>query len=864
MDLSKIRENFLEYFQKLSHTKVTSSSLIPHNDNTLLFTNAGMVQFKDVFTGNEKRDYKRATSSQKCIRAGGKHNDLENVGYTARHHTFFEMLGNFSFGDYFKREAIEYSWKFLTEVLKLDPKKLWVTVHKDDKEAEDIWINDIGVDKNRISRCGDKDNFWMMGDTGPCGPCSEIFFDHGEEVFGGPPGSKDEDGDRYVEIWNLVFMQYNRFPDGRTENLPNPSVDTGMGLERVAAVMQGVHNNYDIDLFQNLIQAARDIIPNVEKDNKSLRVIVDHLRSCSFLIADGILPDNEGRGYVLRRIMRRAIRHGYMLGMQESFFYKLVPALVKEMGDFFPQLKENEEKIGKEFLKEEERFSLTLKNGMKIFDSFLEENKTDTIPGDVLFTLYDTYGFPVDLTADLAKEKNLKVDLKGFDQCMEKQKSLAKNSNKFKNKNISISVDLDTEFLGYEKSSDSAVVKLLYDLNGKELDTLDNEGIVVLDQTPFYAESGGQVADTGYIESQHAKFFVKDVQKNGSSVLHFVDKVEGSIKKEESITAKINEEDRTSIALHHSATHLLHAALREVLGKHVVQKGSLVDKEKLRFDFSHEKAVSSSEINKIEEMVNKKIRENSNVLTEVMPIDKAKEKGAMSLFGEKYDNVVRVLTMGNGFSIELCGGTHVKNTGDIGLFKITSESAVASGIRRIEAVTGKMALEFLDKKQNMLSEISNMLSTSEDNLLEKVKQILQKNKSLENNISELNKKLGNLGVQDLLNNVIKIGEVNLIVSEVNISDKKELRNIIDNFKNQLKTAIIVLASITEDRASIFVGVTKDNISKIKAKDLVNFVAGQIGGKGGGRDDFAQAGGTEIENLKKALSSVQNYVADKIT
>lgn len=865
MKTSDIRKKFLEYFQKHGHECVTSSSLIPGNDPTLLFTNAGMVPFKDLFLGREKRDYTRATSSQRCVRAGGKHNDLENVGYTARHHTFFEMLGNFSFGDYFKKEAIEFAWEFLTKELKLPPERLWITVFNEDQEAGEIWLNHIGVDPKRFSRIGEKDNFWSMGDTGPCGPCTEIFYDHGPDVAGGPPGTPEEDGDRYVEIWNLVFMQYDRKANGELNKLPKPSVDTGMGLERLAAVMQNVHSNYDIDLFKNLINAAAQVTGVTEQNSSSLRVIADHIRSCSFLIADGVTPSNEGRGYVLRRIIRRAARHGFELGQKQPFFHKLVSVLCQEMGDAYPELISAKTVIEKTLRLEEERFAATLEHGMKILNETIETLQGKVIPGETVFKLYDTYGFPVDLTADIALNKNLEIDHEGFEQAMNEQKSRGRSASQFDvDYGEAIEVDTDTNFVGYKKfSADATIVKLV--ANGKPVTQLNagDNGIVILDNTPFYAESGGQTGDKGILTNNYLSLEVVDTQKQGDKIfLHSVAVKQGSVSVGDKVSANINVASREEIQRNHSATHLLHAALRTLLGEHVMQKGSLVEADRLRFDFSHPEAISQEMLNKVETVVNDQIRNNFVVQAEVMAIDDAKASGAMALFGEKYGEEVRVLRMGD-FSVELCGGTHVRSTGDIGLFKIISESGVASGVRRIEAVSGKHALELMQSSEMQLRSIADVLKAKRETVVEKVTQLQDKNRKLEKELERLKAKLASSAGTDLTSQAQKVGEINVIAAKLESADTKTLRDTVDQLKNKLGSAAVILAAIEDGKVRLVAGCTKDIISKVKAGELVNMVAQQIGGKGGGRPDMAQAGGTEPDKLDGALSSVASWVSDQI-
>ena len=847
MTSAEIRQAFLDYFNKQGHEVVASSSLIPANDPTLMFTNAGMVQFKDVFLGSDKRNYSRATSSQRCVRAGGKHNDLENVGYTARHHTFFEMLGNFSFGDYFKPEAIRFAWVFLTEVMGLPKERLWVTVHHSDDEAERIWKEEIGIDPERFSKL-DEDNFWSMGDTGPCGPCTEIFFDHGADVWGGPPGSPEEDGDRYIEIWNVVFMQYNRSADGEMTPLPKPSVDTGMGLERIAAIMQNVHSNYEIDIFQNLLKATAAAVGSNDLDNKSLRVIADHIRSCSFLIVDGVLPSNEGAGYVLRRIIRRAVRHGNKLGATGSFFNQLVPALVKEMGEAYPELAEKQAQVERVLLKEEEQFAKTLDHGMRLLQEAIDGLQGKVIPGETVFKLYDTYGFPFDLTADVARELELSVDEEGFQQAMEAQRDRARAAGKFAvDYNDTIRLEGETAFTGYEllADSDSAVVALFK--NGEAVDALNagDEGLVVLDKTPFYAESGGQVGDTGQLKLDDAVFTVTNCTKEGKNNLHHGSLTTGQLKVGEKVTAEVNEKRRQAIALNHSATHLLHEALRVVLGTHVQQKGSLNDEQRLRFDFSHFEAVTSEQLSQVEQMVNEQIRGNTAVVTEIMQIDAAKEKGAAALFGEKYDDEVRVLSMGGDFSVELCGGTHAKRTGDIGLLKITSEGGVASGVRRIEAVTAAGAMSYFAEQQSQLEQ--------------KLQEQQAKSRQLEKSLEQMKAKLAAAKGSDLVGNAVDINGVKVLAAKLEGVEPKALRDTIDQLKNKLGSGVVVLATVADGKIALAAGVTKDVTSQIKAGDIIKDLTAKVGGKGGGRPDFAQGGGVDVDALPSALESVVTLV-----
>lgn len=861
MTSAEIRQAFLDYFHSQGHEIVPSSPLVPGNDATLLFTNAGMVQFKDVFLGSDKRSYSRATTSQRCVRAGGKHNDLENVGYTARHHTFFEMLGNFSFGDYFKREAIGYAWTFLTQVLGLPEEKLWVTVHHSDDEAERIWKEEIGVDPERFSRLGE-DNFWAMGDTGPCGPCSEIFFDHGPDVAGGPPGSPDEDGDRYIEIWNIVFMQYNRSADGEMTPLDAPSIDTGMGLERISAVMQNVHSNYEIDLFQNLLKATAETLGTSDLSAKSLRVIADHIRSCAFLIVDGVLPSNEGRGYVLRRILRRAIRHGNKLGAKEPFFHKLVAPLVREMGQAYPELAEQQAQVERVLLKEEQQFARTLDHGMALLEQAIQQLDGPVLSGETVFKLYDTYGFPVDLTADVAREHELTLDMDGFEQEMEKQRERARASGQFSvDYNDRISVDGETRFTGYEALEDSAEVIGLFQ-QGEAVQQLaaGEQGVVVLERTAFYAESGGQVGDTGAIRWDRGEFAVGDCKKEGRVHLHYGQVAEGVLRVGDKVATEVDADKRHATARNHSATHLLHEALRRVLGSHVQQKGSLVDADHLRFDFSHFEAVTEAQLQQVETLVNQQIRANSPVVTEIMPIDEARAKGAAALFGEKYDEIVRVLTMGDGFSIELCGGTHVARTGDIGLLKITSESGIASGVRRIEAVTGEAALNWFRGSEQLLAELSSLVKGTRDSLVDKVRGLNERNRQLEKEIERLTAKLASARSEDLLNQAIEVEGVRVVAARLEGVEAKALRDSIDQLKNKLGSGVVVLITAQGEKVSVAAGVSKDLTGRVKAGDLVRELAGQLGGKGGGRPDMAQGGGSNVAAIPAALEAVPALVA----
>ncbi len=862
---AELRQAFLKFFVEKGHREVASGSLVPHDDPTLLFTNAGMVQFKDVFLGREKRDYNRATTSQRCVRAGGKHNDLENVGYTARHHTFFEMLGNFSFGDYFKREAIQFAWDFLTVELGLPKEKLWITVFEEDQEAEDIWKNEMGIDPSRFSRCGEKDNFWSMGDTGPCGPCSEIFYDHGPEIWGGPPGTPEEDGDRYIEIWNLVFMQYNRNQEGKLTPLPKPSVDTGMGLERLAAVLQHVHSNYEIDLFQNLIKAVSAATGCKDLEEKSLRVIADHIRSCSFLIVDGVLPSNEGRGYVLRRIIRRAIRHGYMLGKKDPFFYQLVAPLAQEMGRAYPELVKAAEQVERILKVEEERFAETLEQGMKILDQTIAGLDGDEIPGETVFKLYDTYGFPTDLTADIARERELKLDMAGYEVAMEAQRELARAASQFGGAQV-LEIDLDgeTEFTGYSKLSDDATVIALYQ-DGQSVQSFGQgkEGMVILDRTPFYAESGGQVGDVGQLQVGGAIFTVSDTQKQGGGVFIHSGKLDqGSLQVGDIVQAQVDGAKRAATQLNHSATHLLHAAMQQVLGNHVEQKGSLVDSKRLRFDFSHFQPVTDTELLAIECLVNQQIRNNYMVETRIMSLDDAKESGAMALFGEKYDDQVRVLKMGE-FSTELCGGTHVRAVGDIGLIKLTSETGIASGVRRIEGVTGEAAINWVIDAEDRLRSVSGLVKSGRDDVGDKVAQLVARNRSLEKELEQLKGKLASAAGSDLATSAVDISGVKVLSANLEGADVKSLRETMDQLKNKLGSAVVILAAVNDGKVSLVAGVTKEQTAKVKAGDLVKFVAEQVGGKGGGRPDMAQAGGSNPAALPGALESVEGWVRSKL-
>ncbi|EMV0252855.1 TPA: alanine--tRNA ligase [Vibrio cholerae] len=858
MSTDEVRRAFLSFFESKGHQIVESSSLVPANDPTLLFTNAGMNQFKDCFLGLEKRAYTRATTAQRCVRAGGKHNDLENVGFTARHHTFFEMLGNFSFGDYFKEDAIQYAWEFLTDVLQLPKERLLVTVYETDDEAFDIWNKKVGIPADRIIRIGDKkggkkfdsDNFWQMGDTGPCGPCTEIFYDHGDHIWGGPPGSPEEDGDRFIEIWNNVFMQFNRHADGTMEPLPKPSVDTGMGIERISAIMQGVHSNYEIDVFQTLIKAVADAIGYQDLTNQSLRVVADHIRSCAFLIVDGVMPSNEGRGYVLRRIIRRAVRHGNKLGAQGAFFHKLVGPLAEVMGTAGVELKKQQALVEKVLRIEEENFGRTLDRGMSILNDALDQLSGQVLDGETVFKLYDTYGFPADLTNDVARERGFSIDEAGFEQAMEEQRQRAREAGQFgTDYNSLIKSATNTEFCGYTASRGQSVVREMF-VEGAEVSTLSagDKAIIVLDNTPFYAESGGQCGDTGVLKTDAGIFHVEDTQKLGNAIAHHGVLAQGVLATGDQVDAIVDEKRRAAISLNHSATHLLHAALRKVLGEHVAQKGSLVRAETLRFDFSHLEAMTPAEIKEVERLVNQEIRHNHNIETNIMNIDEAKAKGAMALFGEKYDDQVRVLSMGD-FSTELCGGIHASNTGDIGLFKIISEGGIAAGIRRIEAVTGEGALDYLDAQQAQHDA--------------KVSEMAAKAKLLEKEIQQLKDKLAAKESAGLINQVKQIAGVNVLVAQLNGADNKALRGMVDDLKNQLSSGIIMLGNVAEGKVGLIAGVTNDLTNKVKAGELVNMVALQVGGKGGGRPDMAQAGGTDAHALPSALESVDAWIAERL-
>ena len=870
---AEIRQAFLDFFHSKGHQVVASSSLVPHNDPTLLFTNAGMNQFKDVFLGLDKRNYSRATTSQRCVRAGGKHNDLENVGYTARHHTFFEMLGNFSFGDYFKHDAIQFAWELLTSEkwFALPKERLWVTVYESDDEAYEIWEKEVGIPRERIIRIGDNkgapyasDNFWQMGDTGPCGPCTEIFYDHGDHIWGGPPGSPEEDGDRYIEIWNIVFMQFNRQADGTMEPLPKPSVDTGMGLERIAAVLQHVNSNYDIDLFRTLIQAVAKVTGATDLSNKSLRVIADHIRSCAFLIADGVMPSNENRGYVLRRIIRRAVRHGNMLGAKETFFYKLVGPLIDVMGSAGEDLKRQQAQVEQVLKTEEEQFARTLERGLALLDEELAKLSGDTLDGETAFRLYDTYGFPVDLTADVCRERNIKVDEAGFEAAMEEQRRRAREASGFgADYNAMIRVDSASEFKGYDHLELNGKVTALF-VDGKAVDAINagQEAVVVLDQTPFYAESGGQVGDKGELKGANFSFAVEDTQKYGQAIGHIGKLAAGSLKVGDAVQADVDEARRARIRLNHSATHLMHAALRQVLGTHVSQKGSLVNDKVLRFDFSHNEAMKPEEIRAVEDLVNTQIRRNLPIETNIMDLEAAKAKGAMALFGEQYDERVRVLSMGD-FSTELCGGTHASRTGDIGLFRIISESGTAAGVRRIEAVTGEGAIATVHADSDRLSEVAHLLKGDSNNLADKVRSVLERTRQLEKELQQLKEQAAAQESANLSSKAIDVNGVKLLVSELSGVEPKMLRTMVDDLKNQLGSTIIVLATVVEGKVSLIAGVSKDVTDRVKAGELIGMVAQQVGGKGGGRPDMAQAGGTDAAALPAALASVKGWVSAKL-
>ena len=865
MKSADIRKAFLDYFQEQGHTVVSSSSLVPGNDPTLLFTNAGMVQFKDCFLGQDKRTYVRAVSSQRCVRAGGKHNDLENVGYTARHHTFFEMLGNFSFGDYFKQDAMKFAWEFLTVRLQIPREKLWVTVFKDDDEAAEIWIKQMGVPAERVTRMGEKSNFWAMGDTGPCGPCTEIFYDHGPDVFGGPPGSPDEDGDRYIEIWNLVFMQFNRSADGTLAKLPKPSVDTGMGLERIAAVMQHVHSNYEIDLFQALIKAAAAVTGARDSNSTSLRVIADHIRSCAFLIVDGVIPSNEGRGYVLRRIIRRAIRHGHHLGMKQPFFHKLVATLAEVMGAAYPEIARNQQRVADALLAEEQQFARTLDNGMAILGDAIAALKGKVIPGDVVFKLYDTYGFPVDLTADIAREKGLSIDTAGFDAAMAVQKQQARAASRFEAQEaLAVGDAPETVFQGYESLESEAAVLGLY-REGAAASQLQSgqAGVVLLANTPFYAESGGQVGDKGILLGPKGRFVVEDTRKQGNYFLHFGSVVEGVIGEQDKVKAEVSASERQATMLNHSATHLMHAALRTVLGDHVSQKGSLVNANLLRFDFSHNKPMTETEIAQVEDLVNQQILANAEVSKQVMGIEDARRLGAMALFGEKYGSEVRVVSMGDGastaFSVELCGGTHVQRTGDIGLFRITSEGGIAAGVRRVEAVTGLNALGYVRKQQATLEQVAQLVKGSPANVLEKLQQVLGDARTREKELQQLKGKLAVAAANELLGKAEIINGYKVLIAQLEGIDGKALREMAEQLKGRLGTGVVVLLCVDADKANTAVAVTNDLTAKLKANELVNKLAVHVGGKGGGRPDLAMAGGPTLSGIANLLADAKSVI-----
>ncbi|MDN5449692.1 MAG: alanine--tRNA ligase [Enterobacterales bacterium] len=870
---AEIRQAFLDFYHSKGHQIVESSSLVPNNDPTLLFTNAGMNQFKDVFLGIDKRNYSRATTSQRCVRAGGKHNDLENVGYTARHHTFFEMLGNFSFGDYFKHDAIQFAWELLTgeNWFNLPKEKLWVTVYETDDEAFNIWADEVGVPRERIIRIGDNkgapfasDNFWQMGDTGPCGPCTEIFYDHGDHIWGGPPGSAEEDGDRYIEIWNIVFMQFNRQSDGTMLPLPKPSVDTGMGLERIAAVLQHVNSNYDIDLFRTLIAETAKVTGATDLSSKSLRVIADHIRSCAFLVSDGVLPSNEGRGYVLRRIIRRAVRHGNMVGAKETFFYKLVAPLIDVMGSAADELKRQQSMVEQVLKTEEEQFARTLERGLALLDDELSKLTGDTLDGDTAFRLYDTYGFPLDLTADVCRERNLKVDEIGFERAMEEQRRRARESSGFgADYNSMIRVDGASKFSGYDHNQQRSSVTALF-RDGQAVDVLNagEEGVVILNETPFYAESGGQVGDKGELTAQGVSFVVTDTQKYGQAIGHQGKVAQGSLKVGDRVEATIDEARRSRIRLNHSATHLLHAALRQVLGDHVSQKGSLVSDRNLRFDFSHFEAMKPEQIRQVEDIVNAQVRRNLPIETNIMDLDEAKAKGAMALFGEKYDESVRVLSMGD-FSTELCGGTHARQTGDIGLFRITSEAGTAAGVRRIEAVTGEGAITVMHQDADALREAAALVKSDAHSVADKIRAVMDKTRQLEKELQQLKDQQAAQESASLSSKAVDVKGVKLLVSHLDNVEAKMLRTMVDELKNQLGSGVVVLATTAEGKVSLVAGVTKDLTGKVKAGELIGMVAQQVGGKGGGRPDMAMAGGSDAAALPQALAGVEAWVADKL-
>jgi len=865
MNSEAIRKAYLDFFESKGHTRVESASLVPDNDPTLLFTNSGMVQFKDAFAMLENRGYTRAVSCQRCIRAGGKHNDLDNVGYTARHHTFFEMLGNFSFGDYFKSETIAFAWEFLTEVLNIPKDRLWVTIHDSDDEAHAIWVNEIGFPADRMTRMGDKDNFWTMGDTGPCGPCSEIFYDHGEAIPGGPPGSEDDDLDRFVEIWNLVFTQFDRSADGTLTPLPSPCVDTGMGLERLAAVMQSVHNNYDTDLFQPVIVKAAKVLGVGDLQNPSLKVIADHLRSSVFLICDGVLPSNEGRGYVMRRIMRRALRHGHALGATKPFFHELVPVLVAEMGNTYPMLIKTSEQIERIVLKEETQFALTLDQGMRILDEAIAGLSDQVIPGAVIFKLYDTYGFPADLTGDIARERNLLLDMLGFESEMSQQRNRARAASKFQGEGVEdLAIEAVTAFLGYETLNLTASVVAIHD-GSRFVDSWAGDGAVsvVLDQTPFYAESGGQVGDRGSLIADGVALRVLDTRKSGGAIVHYCQSEIGALAIGDQLQAVVSPSVRQNTARHHSATHLLHAALRAVLGDHVNQRGSLVSADRLRFDFSHFEGVTAGELQAIERLCNEEILKNTPISTEVMSVDAAKERGAMALFGEKYSESVRVLTMGDGFSMELCGGTHALRTGDLGLLRVLSEQGIASGVRRIEAVVGEQALSAVAETDAFANAVSAVLKTDRGAALARLEQIIDHNRRLEKEVSALNTKLVSGESLDTADAVFEVQGIPVLVNLIDGADPKSLPDALDQLKNKLGRGVVVLATAQAGKIALVVGVTKDLVGQVHAGELVNHIALQVGGKGGGRPDMARAGGSDVEALPAALASVEGYLAARL-
>ncbi len=861
---NEVRQMFLDYFRERDHEIVPGSSLVPANDPTLLFTNAGMVQFKDVFLGSDKRPYNRATTAQRCVRAGGKHNDLENVGYTARHHTFFEMLGNFSFGDYFKREAIEFCWELMTEKCAFPAERLWVTVFEDDDEAADIWLKHIGVDPERFSRCGAKDNFWSMGDTGPCGPCSEVFYDHGAEIPGGPPGSPDEDGDRYIELWNLVFMQFNRDAQGTMTPLPKPSVDTGMGIERLAAVLQGVHSNYEIDLFRSLIEASAEVTGASNLDDKSLRVIADHIRSCAFLVVDGVVPSNEGRGYVLRRIIRRAIRHGHRLGMKDPFFHRLVAPLDKEMGAAYPELSERRELVERVLAQEEDRFAETLDQGIRLLDQAIADLSGERIPGDVAFKLYDTYGFPVDLTADVARERGLSVDIEGFDEHMNAQRQRARDASTFGGAATArLELSGKSAFTGYDAlDAEAEVLALLCD--GKPVDTLEPEdqGIVVLDRTPFYSESGGQIGDRGTLKNDGVQFEVRDTQRQGEVAAHIGVLTDGELHVGDHLHAWVDAGARRAIARNHSATHLLHAALRLLLGDHVQQKGSLVAADRLRFDFSHFEPMTADQLRAVERRVNDWILANDESVTRVMALEEAMHSGAVALFGEKYEDPVRVLSIGD-YSTELCGGTHVTRGGDIGLFKLTSETGIAAGVRRVEAVTGEAALDWLAGAERRLNDVAELVKADREGVVEKVGQVVTRSRELEKDLERLKSRLAASHGEDLVAQAVDVNGLKVLAARLDGVDAKGLRATVDQLKNKLGSAAVVLATVDGDKVSLVAGVTADYTDRIAAGPLANFVAQQVGGRGGGRPDMAQAGGNDPTRLEQAIKSVPNWIRERL-